>query len=65
MIGVFTLPRTQVSPLLGFTKYSYLNDSKYMLQLKGGFYHDGRFALGLTDDQKSDLVKYLKSLGGQ
>ena len=43
---------------------------------KGGFYHDGRFAtlldvvnhydqhfeLGLTEDQKSDLVEYLKSL---
>lgn len=43
---------------------------------KGGFYHDGRFptlldvvehynmvlGLGLTDDQKSDLVEYLKSL---
>jgi hypothetical protein len=45
---------------------------------KGGFYHDGRFAtlldvvnhydtffgLGLTDREKSDLVEYLKSLGG-
>ena len=44
----------------------------------GGFYHDGRFAtlldvvnhyntlfsLGLTDSEKSDLVEYLKSLGG-
>jgi hypothetical protein len=44
---------------------------------KGGFYHDGRFAtlldvvdhydthfgLGLSDDEKSDLVEYLKSLG--
>ncbi len=43
---------------------------------KGGFYHDGRFptlgdvvdhydqvfTLGLTDDQKRDLVEYLKSL---
>ena len=43
---------------------------------RGGFYHDGRFAtldavvqhydthftLGLTDDQKRDLVAYLKSL---
>jgi hypothetical protein len=43
----------------------------------GGFYHDGRFAtlldvvnhydtlfsLGLTDDEKSDIVEYLKSLG--
>lgn len=43
---------------------------------KGGFYHDGRFAtlndvvnhydqffaLGLSDQQKSDLVEYLKSL---
>jgi cytochrome c peroxidase len=43
---------------------------------KGGFYHDGRFAdlldvvnhydqffaLGLTQQQKSDLVEYLKSL---
>ncbi len=43
---------------------------------KGGFYHDGRFAtlldvvnhyttffpLGLTDQEKSDLVEYLKSL---
>src|SRR5215216_2391386 len=45
---------------------------------KGGFYHDGRFAtlldvvnhydtlfgLDLTDAEKSDLVEYLKSLGG-
>jgi hypothetical protein len=44
---------------------------------KGGFYHDGRFAtlmdvvnhydtlfnLGLTDQEKADLVEYLKSLG--
>jgi len=43
---------------------------------KGGFYHDGRFAtlrdvvdhydtfkrLGLTDDEKKDLVEFLKSL---
>jgi cytochrome c peroxidase len=43
---------------------------------KGGFYHDGRFAtlrdvldhyntffkLGLTEQQKVDLVEYLKSL---
>jgi cytochrome c peroxidase len=46
--------------------------------MKGGFYHDGRFAtlldvinhydtrfsLGLSDSQKADLVEYLKSLGG-
>lgn len=46
---------------------------------EGGFYHDGRFAtlldvvnhydtlfsLGLTNREKSDLVEYLKSLGGQ
>ncbi|HET9914992.1 MAG TPA: hypothetical protein VFQ13_24090 [Anaerolineales bacterium] len=46
--------------------------------MEGGFYHDGRFAtlldvinhydthfgLGLTDDEKSDLAEYLKSLGG-
>lgn len=45
---------------------------------KGGFYHDGRFAtlldvvnhyndffkLGLTDQEKGDLVEFLKSLGG-
>ena len=45
--------------------------------MKGGFYHDGRFAtlldvvnhydtlfsLGLTDNEKADLVEYLKSLG--
>jgi cytochrome c peroxidase len=44
--------------------------------LKGGFYHDGRFAtlldvvnhydtffnLGLTEGEKRDLVEYLKSL---
>jgi CxxC motif-containing protein (DUF1111 family) len=44
--------------------------------MKGGFYHDGRFAtladvvdhydaflaLGLTDGEKNDLVEYLKSL---
>ena len=43
---------------------------------KGGFYHDGRFAtledvvghydnhlkLGLTDEQKADLIEYLKSI---
>ena len=43
---------------------------------KGGFYHDGRFAdlaavvehydaffkLGLSGDEKADLVQYLKSL---
>jgi cytochrome c peroxidase len=43
---------------------------------KGGFYHDGRFAtlldvvnhydtvleIGLTDDEKMDLVEFLKSL---
>jgi cytochrome c peroxidase len=46
--------------------------------VKGGFYHDGRFAtlmdvvnhydtlfsLGLSDREKSDIVEYLKSLGG-
>ena len=45
-------------------------------RMKGGFYHDGRFAtlddvvnhydsflkLGLTNDEKADLVQYLKSL---
>jgi mono/diheme cytochrome c family protein len=45
---------------------------------KGGFFHDGRFAtlrevvdhydqcfsLGLTDQERNDLVEYLKSLGG-
>jgi cytochrome c peroxidase len=45
-------------------------------RMKGGFYHDGRFAtlddvvahydtlfkLGLTDREKHDLVEYLKSL---
>ncbi len=44
--------------------------------VKGGFYHDGRFAtlrdviehynnflkLGLTDQDQNDLVEYLKSL---
>jgi cytochrome c peroxidase len=43
---------------------------------KGGFYHDGRFAtlrdvvdhynsfftLGLTEEESSDLIEYLKSL---
>jgi hypothetical protein len=47
-------------------------------RMKGGFYHDGRFAtlldvvkhyndtfhLGLTDQEMNDLVEYLKSLGG-
>jgi len=46
------------------------------LENKGRFYHDGRFAtlldvvnsydacftLGLTDQEKSDIVEYLKSL---
>jgi hypothetical protein len=45
--------------------------------MEGGFYHDGRFAtlldvvnhydahfqLGLSDDEKADLVEFLKSLG--
>jgi hypothetical protein len=47
--------------------------------MERGFYHDGRFAslldvvnhydahfeLGLSDDQKVDLVEFLKSLGDQ
>jgi hypothetical protein len=46
---------------------------------KGGYYHDGRFgtlravvdhyesvmALGLSDEDKGDLIEYLKSLGGK
>jgi hypothetical protein len=57
--------RYRTSPLKGLVTHS-----------KGGFYHDGRFAtlldvvnhydtahtLGLTADQKNDLVEYLKSL---
>lgn len=45
--------------------------------MKGGFYHDGRFPtlldvvnhydqffnLGLNDQEKSDLIEFLKSLG--
>ena len=59
--------RYRTSPLRGLWTHT-----------KGGFYHDGRFAtlldvvnhyntlfsLGLTDREKSDLVEYLKSLGG-
>jgi mono/diheme cytochrome c family protein len=59
--------RYRTSPLKGLWTHT-----------KGGFYHDGRFAtlqdvidhyntffgLGLTDREKSDLVEYLKSLGG-
>jgi len=59
--------RYRTSPLKGLWTHT-----------KGGFYHDGRFAtlvdvvnhyntffgLGLTDPEKSDLVEYLKSLGG-
>jgi mono/diheme cytochrome c family protein len=58
--------RYRTSPLKGLWTHT-----------KGGFYHDGRFAtlldvvdhydthfgLGLTDQEKSDLVEYLKSLG--
>lgn len=47
--------------------------------MKGGFFHDGRFAtlldvvnhyntfrnLGLSETEKTDLVEYLKSLGGE
>lgn len=58
--------RYRTSPLKGLWTHT-----------KGGFYHDGRFAtlldvinhydklfsLGLTDNEKSDLVEYLKSLG--
>ncbi len=57
--------RYRTSPLRGLWSHQ-----------KGGFYHDGRFAsladvvghydqtfgLGLTADEKSDLVQYLKSL---
>ena len=57
--------RYRTSPLKGLWTHT-----------KGGFYHDGRFAtlddvvnhyeeqfnLGLTDQQKHDLVQYLKSL---
>jgi cytochrome c5 len=57
--------RYRTSPLKGLFSHQ-----------KGGFYHDGRFAtlldvvnhyntffgLGLTDQQKADLVEYLKSL---
>lgn len=59
--------RYRTSPLKGLWTHT-----------EGGFYHDGRFAtlldvvnhydtlfdLGLTDAEKSDLVEYLKSLGG-
>ncbi len=59
--------RYRTSPLKGLWTHT-----------KGGFYHDGRFPtlldvvnhydafflLGLTDREKSDLVEYLKSLGG-
>jgi hypothetical protein len=59
--------RYRTSPLKGLWTHT-----------KGGFYHDGRFPtlldvvnhydafflLGLTDGEKSDLVEYLKSLGG-
>jgi cytochrome c5 len=59
--------RYRTSPLRGLWTHT-----------KGGFYHDGRFddllavvnhydtvmALGLTDQDKNDLVEYLKSLGG-
>jgi mono/diheme cytochrome c family protein len=59
--------RYRTSPLRGLWSHA-----------KGGFYHDGRFAtlldvvdhyegvmaLGLSDGEKTDLVEYLKSLGG-
>jgi len=59
--------RYRTSPLKGLWTHT-----------EGGFYHDGRFAtlldvvnhydahfgLGLTDQEKSDIVEYLKSLGG-
>ena len=57
--------RYRTSPLKGLWTHT-----------KGGFYHDGRFAtlldvvnhydscfgLGLSGEEKSDLVQYLKSL---
>ncbi|HEX2339238.1 MAG TPA: hypothetical protein VHI98_02050 [Vicinamibacterales bacterium] len=57
--------RYRTSPLKGLWTY-----------MKGGFYHDGRFAtlravvdhydsllaLGLSDQQKRELIEYLKSL---
>jgi hypothetical protein len=57
--------RYRTSPLKGLWSHQ-----------KGGFYHDGRFAtlgdvvehynaffsLGLTQQEKNDLVQYLKSL---
>jgi len=59
--------RYRTSPLAGLWTHA-----------KGGFYHDGRFptlldvvnhydgcfSLGLTDQNKSDLVEFLKSLPG-
>jgi cytochrome c peroxidase len=59
--------RYRTSPLAGLWTHS-----------KGGFYHDGRFptlldvvnhydgcfSLGLTDQNKSDMVEFLKSLPG-
>ena len=59
--------RYRTSPLRGLWTHA-----------KGGFYHDGRFAdlpavvnhydtvmaLSLTDQDKNDLVEYLKSIGG-
>ena len=59
--------RYRTSPLKGLWTHT-----------RGGFYHDGRFAtlldavnhyntlfsLGLSDREKSDIVEYLKSLGG-
>lgn len=59
--------RYRTTPLKGLFAHS-----------QGGFYHDGRFAtlldvvnhyndffkLGLTSSEKSDLVEFLKSLGG-
>ena len=60
--------RYRTSPLRGLWTHA-----------KGGFYHDGRFAtlldvvnhyegvmaLGLNDGEKTDLVEFLKSLGGK
>lgn len=57
--------RYRIAPLKGLRTH-----------MKGGFYHDGRFAtlldvvnhcntffgLGLTDGEKSDVVEYMKSI---
>jgi len=67
-------PRTVTPPALDLSRKS--SNQAHAWHTKGGFYHDGRFptlldvvnhysdckSLGLSEQEKSDLVQFLMSL---